>query len=50
MQNKSFTEFVDSVRNASNLVDIARGYLPLRQKGKNFWACCPFQSETRQAL
>ncbi len=45
MQNKSFTEFVDSVRNASNLVDIARSYLPLRQKGKNFWACCPFHSE-----
>ncbi|MCQ2382483.1 MAG: DNA primase [Clostridia bacterium] len=39
------TEFIDRVRNASNIVDIARGYLPLKQKGQDFWACCPFHSE-----
>ncbi len=46
MQNKGYSpEFVDRVRNASNIVDIARSYLPLRQKGQDFWACCPFHSE-----
>ena len=46
MQNKGYPpEFVDRVRNASNIVDIARNYLPLRQKGQDFWACCPFHSE-----
>ena len=39
------TEFIDRVRNASNIVDIARSYLPLKQKGQDFWACCPFHSE-----
>ena len=46
MQNKGYpAEFIDRVRNASNIVEIARGYLPLRQKGQDFWACCPFHSE-----
>lgn len=46
IQNKGYPpEFVDRVRNASNIVDIARNYLPLRQKGQDFWACCPFHSE-----
>ncbi len=46
MQNKGYTpEFLDKVRNASNIVEIARNYLPLRQKGQDFWACCPFHSE-----
>ena len=46
MQYKGYpTDFIDRVRNASNIVDIARGYLPLKQKGQDFWACCPFHSE-----
>lgn len=46
MQNKGYSpEFIDCVRNASNIVEIARNYLPLRQKGQDFWACCPFHSE-----
>ncbi len=46
IQNKGYPpEFVDRVRNANNIVDIARNYLPLRQKGQDFWACCPFHSE-----
>ena len=46
MQKKGYTpEFLDRVRNASNIVEIARNYLPLRQKGQDFWACCPFHSE-----
>ena len=46
MQNKGYPEeFIHRVRDASNIVDIAKGYLPLKQKGQDFWACCPFHSE-----
>lgn len=46
MQNKGYpADFIDRVRNASDIVEIARGYLTLRQKGQDFWACCPFHSE-----
>ncbi len=46
LNNKGYpTEFIDQVRNANNIIDVARSYLPLRQKGQDFWACCPFHSE-----
>ena len=46
MQNKGYpADFIDRVRNASDIIEIARGYLTLRQKGQDFWACCPFHSE-----
>lgn len=46
IQNKGYPpEFIERVRSANNLVDVARNYLPLRQKGQDFWACCPFHSE-----
>ena len=45
MQNEYSPEFVERVRNASDIIEIARSYLPLRQKGQDFWACCPFHSE-----
>jgi DNA primase len=38
-------DFIDSVKSASNIVDIARSYLTLKQKGQDFWACCPFHHE-----
>lgn len=44
--NKGYPqEFIDKVRAANNIVDIARSYMPLKQKGQDFWACCPFHSE-----
>ena len=46
MQNKGYSQdFIDRVRNANNIVDIARTYLPLKQKGQDYWACCPFHNE-----
>lgn len=46
MQHKGYPpEFIDRVRNANNIVDVARTYLPLKQKGQDFWACCPFHHE-----
>ncbi len=40
-----FRDFVEKVRSASNIVEIARSYMQLKQKGQDFWACCPFHSE-----
>lgn len=46
MQNRGYSpEFIEKVRNANDIIDVARNYLPLRQKGQDFWACCPFHSE-----
>ena len=36
---------VEEVRNRSDIVEIISAYIPLKQKGKNFWALCPFHHE-----
>ena len=33
------------VREASDLVSIAAERMTLRQKGRDFWGCCPFHGE-----
>ena len=38
-------EIVERVREASDIVDIISGYLPLKRKGRNYWARCPFHQE-----
>jgi DNA primase len=38
-------EFIDTVKNASNIVAVASRYMPLKQKGRQWWACCPFHHE-----
>ena len=38
-------EVIDQVLNASNIVDVVEGYLPLKQAGKYFRALCPFHTE-----
>ncbi len=38
-------EIVDRVREASDIVDIVGSYLPLKRKGRNYWARCPFHQE-----
>ncbi len=46
MQNKGFqSDFLGELKRKNNLVDIASNYLKLEQKGRRFWACCPFHSE-----
>lgn len=36
---------VEEVRNRSDIVEVISAYIPLKQKGKNFWALCPFHHE-----
>ena len=38
-------EVIDQVLNASNIVDVIEGYLPLKQTGKYYRALCPFHTE-----
>lgn len=38
-------EIVDRVREATDIVDVVSGYLPLKRRGRNYWARCPFHQE-----
>lgn len=38
-------EVIDQVLNASNIVEVIEGYLPLKQTGKYYRALCPFHTE-----
>ncbi len=37
--------FIDQVRSSASIVDVVSGYLPLKKKGKDFSALCPFHNE-----
>ena len=36
---------VERLKSQVNIVDIISQYLPLKKKGKDYWACCPFHGE-----
>ena len=37
--------FLDELRSRTNLEEIVSEYVPLKQKGRRFWGCCPFHNE-----
>ena len=37
--------WLDELRSRANLEEIVSEYVPLKQKGRRFWGCCPFHSE-----
>lgn len=37
--------FLDELRSRVNLEEIVSEYVPLKQKGRRFWGCCPFHHE-----
>lgn len=45
MDKAVFQEFVDRVRDASEIVRIVGEYVPLKRKGRNYWGACPFHQE-----
>jgi DNA primase len=45
MQNIYPKDFIENVKSANNIIDVARTYMTLKQKGQDFWACCPFHKE-----
>ncbi len=38
-------EFLRTLKEKVNIVDIAGGYFSLEKKGASYWACCPFHHE-----
>ena len=41
-----FTDaFLDELRSRISLEEIVSEYVPLKQKGRRFWGCCPFHNE-----
>ena len=38
-------DFKEKVRQSSDIVDIISSYVPLKKKGRDYWACCPFHGE-----
>ncbi len=38
-------EFLTTLKDKLNIVDIAQSYVNLEKKGGNYWACCPFHHE-----
>lgn len=46
MQNKGYSsDWLAELKRKVDLVSIASNYVHLEQKGRRFWACCPFHSE-----
>ena len=41
---------INEVRQASDIVDIISSYLPLTQKGKNYFGVCPFHEDGDPSL
>lgn len=37
--------FIDELRSRTNLEEIVSAYVPMKQKGRRFWGCCPFHNE-----
>ena len=37
--------WLDELRARVDIVDLVSGYVPLKQKGRRFWGCCPFHTE-----
>jgi DNA primase len=43
MENRD--DFRNQVRNASDIVEVISDYVPLKKRGRDYWACCPFHGE-----
>lgn len=44
------TNIINEIRNKVDIVDIISSYLPLTQKGKNFFGVCPFHDDTNPSM
>ena len=38
-------DFLQKVRDNTNILDVVESYVSLKKKGKRYWACCPFHQE-----
>lgn len=44
------TNIINEIRRKCDIVDIISSYLPLTQKGKNFFGVCPFHDDTNPSM
>lgn len=44
------TNIINEIRKKCDIVDIVSSYLPLTQKGKNFFGVCPFHDDTNPSM
>ena len=46
MQDNGYSnDFFNKLRSSLNIVNVVSKYLPLKKKGRTYWACCPFHHE-----
>ena len=50
MNNQIENNIVNEIRSKVDIVDIISSYLPLVQKGKNFFGVCPFHDDTNPSM
>lgn len=43
--DKEFSDFIATVLDRTNIVDLVSRYTKLERKGNTYWACCPFHHE-----
>ncbi len=43
--DSEFSEFLRTLKQKNDIVEVLSGYLPLDKKGGQYWACCPFHHE-----
>ena len=41
---------IEQIRQASDIVDVISGYLPLTKRGKNYFGVCPFHDDTNPSM
>jgi DNA primase len=39
------SEFLEKLKEKSDIVEVVSSYVELKRKGRNYWACCPFHHE-----
>lgn len=44
------TNIINEIRQKIDIVDVVSSYLPLTQKGKNFFGVCPFHDDTNPSM
>ena len=45
MKDNSYTKWLDELKRKVDFVGIVSKYVQLKQRGRNFWGCCPFHHE-----
>ncbi len=43
--DSEFSEFLRTLKQKNDIVEVLASYLPLDKKGGQYWACCPFHHE-----